>query len=290
MPRQPNPELLSSGEFARRSRLSAKALRIYDQIGLLRPLSWEPSNGYRRYGADQLRMARLIAMLRGIDMSLSEIGALLEELGQDSRLAIHRLQRHVLEMENTHTSRMTLARHIDKVLREVEEPMFSIRTRTVPARRVMSMQRRLRASETDAFVREAKSVFAERLGSARPAGPFTLIFHGVVDDDSDGPVEATLACSDDVQSTELIGVRTEAAHDEAFTTITKAEWAYPAILAAYDAVACSTEVLARPGGRLSCREVYLAEPDAVGEQELICDIAFPLGDQAEAAPQVTHPA
>jgi hypothetical protein len=80
-----------------------------------------------------------------------------------------------------------------------------------------------------------------------------------------------------VQATEVIGVRTEPAHDEAFTTITKAQRDYPAILAAYDAVACSPEAAARPGSRLSCREVYLADPQAIGPDELICDIAFPLG-------------
>jgi hypothetical protein len=142
----------------------------------------------------------------------------------------------------------------------------------------MSMQRRLHAAETDTFVREAKGVFTEHLGGAAPLGPFSLIFHGVVDDESDGPLEATLGCSEDVEPSELVGIRTEPAHEEAFTTITKAQWEYPAILAAYDAVACSPEVTTRPGNRLSCREVYLAEPDAITEDELICDVAFPLGE------------
>jgi hypothetical protein len=104
-----------------------------------------------------------------------------------------------------------------------------------------------------------------------------LIFHGIVDHESDGPLEAALVCGQDVQPSDVIGIRTEPAHDEAFTTITKAQWAYPAILAAYDAVASSPEALARPASPLSCREVYLAEPDAIGDEELVCDIAFPLG-------------
>ena len=103
-----------------------------------------------------------------------------------------------------------------------------------------------------------------------------LIFHGVVNEDSDGPVEAALCCPGGIQPTDVIGIRTEPKHDEAYTTITKAQWAYPAILAAYDAVACSAEVITRPGSRLSCREVYLAEPDAIGRDEAICDVAFPL--------------
>ncbi len=155
--------------------------------------------------------------------------------------------------------------------------MFPVQTRHVPAQRVMSMQRRLRAAETDDFVTEARAAFAAHLGGTQPTGPFTLIFHGIVDNESDGPLEATLGCPDAVGVTDLIGIRTEPAHDEAFTTITKAQWDYPAILAAYDAVACSPEVSARPKSRLSCREVYLAEAAAIGEDDLICDVAFPLG-------------
>jgi hypothetical protein len=132
--------------------------------------------------------------------------------------------------------------------------MFSIATRQVPSRRVMSIQRRLHGHETDAFVREAKAAFTRHMGGAQATGPFTLIFHGPVNADDDGPIEAVLGCPDDVDPTDVIGVRTEPAHDEAYTTITKAQWAYPAILAAYDAVACSPDVTARPAPRLSCRE------------------------------------
>jgi len=155
--------------------------------------------------------------------------------------------------------------------------MFPIQTRHVPVQRVMSIQRRLHADETDSFVREAKDAFADHLAGASATGPFTLIFHGIVDHESDGPIEAMLPCAAGVDPTDVIGIRTEPAHDEAYATITKAQWAYPAILAAYDAVACSEEAVARPGSRLSCREVYVAEPDEIGDDDLVCDIAFPLG-------------
>ena len=55
------------------------------------------------------------------------------------------------------------------------------------------------------------------------------------------------------------------------------QWDFPAILAAYDAVACAPEVAGRPRSPLSCREVYLADPAAVGPDGNVCDIAFPLG-------------
>lgn len=52
--------LLTIGEFARRSRLSLKALRLYERLGLLNPAVVDPANGYRRYREEQLFTARLI--------------------------------------------------------------------------------------------------------------------------------------------------------------------------------------------------------------------------------------
>ena len=279
--------LLATGEFARRSGLSLKALRIYDQNGLLKPAAVEPGSGRRGYGPDQIRPARLIGMLRGAGMSLADIGPLLDALAgtdpaaTDPDTATDRLDRYLAELERRHTSRRFLISHVRALLREEEAPMFSIQTRSVPAQLVMSIQRRLRAPQTDAFVAEAKAAFGQHLDGTPPAGPFTLIFHGIVDHESDGPIEAVLGCPPGTEPTGLIGIRTEPAHDEAFTTITKAQWDYPAILAAYDAVACSPEVSTRPRSSqsrsaLSCREVYLADPAAIGPDENVCDIAYPL--------------
>ena len=72
----PADGLLTSGEFARRSRLSMKALRLYDRMGLLRPAVVEPGNGYRRYAEGQLDTARLIALLRRLDMPLAQIATI----------------------------------------------------------------------------------------------------------------------------------------------------------------------------------------------------------------------
>ena len=52
-------ELMSIGEFARRSRLSQKALRLYDELGLLPPARVDPDSGYRSYGAGQLEQLAL---------------------------------------------------------------------------------------------------------------------------------------------------------------------------------------------------------------------------------------
>src|SRR5665648_821842 len=64
---QPPDPRLSIGQFARRSLLSPKALRLYDRQGLLTPAEVDPVNGYRRYRESQLAEARLIARLRKLD-------------------------------------------------------------------------------------------------------------------------------------------------------------------------------------------------------------------------------
>ena len=74
-------ELMSIGEFARLSRLSAKALRLYDELGLLPPARVDPDSGYRWYAAGQLDNALAgvtqLAAGRAESMALRSDGALL---------------------------------------------------------------------------------------------------------------------------------------------------------------------------------------------------------------------
>jgi DNA-binding transcriptional MerR regulator len=280
-----NDESLSIGDFARRTRLTAKALRIYDRTGLLMPAFVEAATGYRRYRAGQVRTGQLIGLLRGADLSLAAIQLVLDDIARNSELAIRRLDALLAEFARRQADRQLLIHHIQATLNQGDDPMFPIHVRHVPAQRVMSIQRRLHGNETDCFVREAKSTFADRLRGAAASGPFMLIFHGVVDAEHDGPLEAVLPCPPEIQPDDVVGVRTEPAHREAYTTITKAQWDYPVILAAYDAVASSIDVTSRPSSRLSCREIYLVEPDDIGPNDLVCDVAFPLGEVRPDAAQ-----
>jgi PPM family protein phosphatase len=68
-------KLLTIGEFSRAARLSPKALRLYDELGLLRPLRVDETSGYRYYSPDQLERARLVAWLRRVGMPLARIAA-----------------------------------------------------------------------------------------------------------------------------------------------------------------------------------------------------------------------
>lgn len=70
--------MFTIGEFSRMTTLSVKALRLYDEQGLLRPAFTDPVTSYRYYGADQVATARLIWRLRSVEMPLQEISSFME--------------------------------------------------------------------------------------------------------------------------------------------------------------------------------------------------------------------
>lgn len=88
------------GVFARRCGVTASALRIYADSGLLRPAEVDPVSGYRYYGAHQVARAITLRRLREIGMPLGAVGAVLDA-GPDeaSRLVDEHVARVVGEAE-----------------------------------------------------------------------------------------------------------------------------------------------------------------------------------------------
>jgi DNA-binding transcriptional MerR regulator len=64
---------LGPAEFSAATGLSVKALRLYDERGLLVPARAGQSTGYRRYAEDQIATAGRIALLRRAGIGLAEI-------------------------------------------------------------------------------------------------------------------------------------------------------------------------------------------------------------------------
>ncbi|MFF3446546.1 HEAT repeat domain-containing protein [Streptomyces sp. NPDC002667] len=68
------------GEVARRSGVSARMLRHYESLGLVRP-SGRTGSGYREYSGDDIRRIFHIESLRSLGLSLREIGRALDDPG-----------------------------------------------------------------------------------------------------------------------------------------------------------------------------------------------------------------
>lgn len=68
---------LTIGEYAAATQLTAKALRLYEEHGLIRPSTVDPATGYRYYQLDQVATGRLVRTLREMNLSLAQIGQVL---------------------------------------------------------------------------------------------------------------------------------------------------------------------------------------------------------------------
>ncbi len=71
--------MLRIGEFARRGRVSVKALRHYEAIGLLKPAHVDAATGYRSYEAGQLDDLHRLMVLRALGLSLARIRQVLQD-------------------------------------------------------------------------------------------------------------------------------------------------------------------------------------------------------------------
>ena len=216
--------LLSIGEFAHASRLSPKALRLYDELGLLVPARVEPGTGYRWYAPEQLEPARRVAALRRIGMPLAGIKRFLPLTPDD---AVAALAAFWTGAEAEHAVRRSLAALLADELYGKRSQMFEVEVREVPERRLLCLMRRMHQDE---LMERSRELFVHPVGEAGVPrlpgddGAAFMIFHGEVSEDSDGPVEWCRPVPEDraaefAEKLPALTLRTEPAHQEAFVRL-----------------------------------------------------------------------
>ncbi len=271
---------MTIGVFARRSRLSTKALRLYDRIGLLAPAEVDGHSGYRYYRADQLATARLISRLRRLDLPLDAIRRIVDTPAEARAAALTEVWSGV---ESGWAARAILARYLVNRFRldsgeivcgeDVLRMDHTVSERDVPEVRVVSELRHVRVPDLSPWIDAACGRLLSSAGRFA-AGPLFVIYHGEVTEDSDGPAEVCLTIASDA-ALEVQGLdRIIPAHTEAFTRITKAEVVYPQILGAFESVERWIRDQDRePAG--PPRELYLADFGAAAPGDDVCDVSWP---------------
>ena len=180
---------MSIGEFARRSRLSAKALRLYGDLGLLAPARVDEDSGYRFYELGQLKRARLIAALRQLQVPLAEIKAI---VALEPVQAAERVREFWAATDAEHTARGALAAYLIDELSGKRPVMYEVSTREIPDRSLLCVKRNVLGRD------RAWAFGKEFIGLLRHyrmpwiegrAGAFFCIYWGEVSEDSDGPME-----------------------------------------------------------------------------------------------------
>jgi DNA-binding transcriptional MerR regulator len=272
-------KLMQIREFSTRSRLTQKALRLYDALGLLEPAHVDEQNGYRYYSHDQLEPALLIGLLRQLEMPLNRISRVLELHGaaaaQEVEAYWHEVEKDVKDKRGLVTY---LEHKLDPPTTRNEQIMFKITTREVAKQKIACIQSSVFAKDLPAKIEESFNAIFRQIAlnlSVEAIMPTMVIYHGVVNEDSDGPIEVCVPFVGNLEPADHILIRLEPAHREAFTTICKSQVVFPEILKAYDAVdAWVKQKNLQPS--LSCREVYFADFMNAKDTDPVCDIAFPI--------------
>jgi DNA-binding transcriptional MerR regulator len=223
---------ISIGEFARRSRLSLKALRLYDKRGVLVPSRVDRASGYRYYDTAQLDQARLVVMMRELQLPLK---AVRELLACDPAEASKRIAEHWRDAEAAHDARRELADYLVSRLSGKKHVMYEVATREIPERSLLCLKRTVSLQRQFAFGKEFVAILRERpLPKIEGRqGAFFCIYWSHPTPDSDGliewckPVPSAEARALAEHYPELT-LRTEPAHLEMFVTLPgdygSAEW------------------------------------------------------------------
>jgi DNA-binding transcriptional MerR regulator len=260
--------LMGIGDFATQSWLSPRALRLYDELGLLRPAQVDPQTGYRWYAPEQLEQARLVASLRQLQLPLAQVKLI---LGLDAPTAAEQIARCWAEAETSHAARRELAGYLIDRLNGKAPVMYDVQVRDMPARSLLCVLRRAHTQETMAMGRDLiarlRPVAAPQHGDPVTA-PFA-IYYGQVSEDSDGPVEWCWPVPDD-QAADLaarfddLTLRTEPAHQEAFVDVGKASIELEQLVPYIESLtAWISEQHRQPAGGL--RQLLIANRDSGGQ-------------------------
>jgi len=141
-------DLMTIGDFARAAGLTPKALRLYDELGLLRPVEVDEHSGYRRYAHAQLERARLVATLRLVGMPLARI----EQVLDGSRAEMARaVSAYWVQVEADTATRRDIVATLVHHLRN-EEPAMTTSTHSLHPTIGTSHRRGGRDRQQDAYV------------------------------------------------------------------------------------------------------------------------------------------
>jgi DNA-binding transcriptional MerR regulator len=158
------PHHFSIGQFGKLTGLTARALRIYAQEGLLQPEVVNPETGYRYYSQAQSLIAERIRLLRTIDMPLEDIRTILShhDTKTSQTLMLEHKQRIEAQLSCYQEALQTLE---DLSARDVNA--YPIAIKDVPEQPIIYMQRQTSLLQIES-VRER--AFGELYGFLRQEG------------------------------------------------------------------------------------------------------------------------
>lgn len=220
--------MFTIGAFSKLSGVSARMLRHYDAIGLLRPACKGGENGYRYYDDAQRSTLMQIETLKRYGFLLSEIRALLPLSQAELAQRIHRRRLEAYrELDALHET----LRRMEDDIRKMEgigmlKDSYHVIVMDAPEQRVFRLRKTISVAQTHALFQSLYQAM-EAQGLKR-AGVTQLMYLGDVFDYEAMDVEAQVEVAGDSPEVCILPARTYAAatHTGPYETV---RYAYEAI-------------------------------------------------------------
>ena len=272
--------MLRIGELSRLARVSVKALRLYDRLGLLEPARTDPLSGYRYYTSEQLPRLNAILALKDLGFSLEPVKRLLDEgLSRSQVRAMLKARRdeaeRALKAERERLARVEARLRLTD--REGSVPgRYEVVLKKVEARRVVSVRDTLPAyADVGGLLGELR-VYAERHG-VRPSA-WLCVWHDEEFKEEDVDGEAAFVAADSLPGDPPPGdgrVRKRVLEPVEEMAATVHHGSFDTIGAAYAALLLWIE---ENGYRLNGpnREVYLRGGEEQHNPDYVTEVQFPV--------------
>jgi effector-binding domain-containing protein len=266
--------LVPIGRFSKMCRLSVKALRHYDEIGLLEPAVVDPSSGYRYYRLSQANRAEAIRILRSLDMRLEDIREIL--VADDPGVAAKILDEHRGRLETELHRHRRMLELLERLIAREEGLMpYEVKVKEVPPATVVRKQAHVSLANIGEVIGGGiGEVFAfAAQGGVAPAGAPLVVYLDQIDEESDGDIEICLPVTALIEGEGGIDVAELEGGPVAFT-VHRGPYSEigPAYHALFGWIAEHGHETAGPP-----REVYLTDPaEAADPADNVTEIDWPI--------------
>jgi effector-binding domain-containing protein len=267
--------MLKIGDFSRFSRVSVKALRYYDEIGLLKPVEVDRFTGYRYYSADQLPRLNRIVNLKDLGLSLEEVSQLLDEsLTADRMVAILRAKQAEIEQRllDGQGQLAKLGEWLKRVEKEVKMPAYEVVIKKVDRQTVVSVR------DVIPTYGDVGRLFGEVFGylgsqGVNPIGPPLAICHDSEYREKDVDMEAAVPVAGKVPGNSRVKLQEPPTVAQMACVVHHGD--YSTVGQAYNAVMAWVD---KNGYRITdCnREVYIKGPGQGDPASYVTEIQFPV--------------
>jgi len=247
------------GDFSRLSRISIKALRYYDDIGLLRPGMVDRFTGYRYYSADQLPRLNRIVVLKNLGLSLEEVAKILDEkLSPD--IVGQLLKLRIVEIRQRLNDEKERLGQVEEWLKQIEKegimPAYDVVLKKLDKQTVASLRRIIPSYQEMHLIFDEFCSYLEK-EKAQWAGPPMALYYDCEYKERDVDVEVVVPIIGSFKQSDRIKVRELQGIEQAACTIHKGPYeklneAYSAMMVWLDK---NRYEMAGPN-----RELYLVGP------------------------------